>query len=680
MTTPRAGRKRRLAALGRIAATALAFALTFAFTPTTAATAAVTTPRTAHAATALAACATDPATPKRQLRAMWVASVANIDWPSRTGLSASAQQAEFRAWLDLAVQKRMNAVVVQIRPTADAFWPSPYEPWSQWLTGTQGGNPGYDPLAFMVSEAHARNLEFHAWFNPYRIANHADPTRLVSTHPARQHPDWRFAYGGKLYYNPGIPVVRDFIEDAVMDAVTRYDIDGVHLDDYFYPYPASGETIPDAAAYAQYGGGFANIADWRRDNVNLLVKELDQRIHAAKSWVKFGVSPFGIWRNASTDPLGSQTSGMQSYDAIYADTRLWVKQGWVDYIAPQIYWNIGYNVADYKTLTAWWAGTVRGTGVQLFVGQAAYRAGASGESAAWQRPGELSDHLTYNRQHPEVLGDVFFSAKDVRADRIGAVSTLVAAHYSKPALVPAYGAGTAPAGPSITSATRGTGGVALSWQRGGTGTPVSYAVYRVDGSQSAADPCFFADARNLVGTTRATSFTDAGAAAGSAYTYYVTALDRLHTESGPSAGKVVTGSGSGQFSVIVDNSGPGFTAGSSWGTSTYSGQRYGADYRFADPVSSSDVAWYQASIPSAGSYKVEVWYPADAGYNSSAPYIVATSGGNQTVYVDQRSGGGAWRSIGTFSLNAGTYNVVGVSRWTAGTGYVIADAIRVTKL
>ncbi|WP_067136929.1 family 10 glycosylhydrolase [Microtetraspora malaysiensis] len=625
-------------------------------------------------AAAAAACATDPATPKRQLRAMWISSVANIDWPSRTGLSVSAQQAELRSWLDLAVSRRMNAVMIQVRPTADAFWPSSYEPWSQWLTGTQGGDPGYDPLAFMVAEAHARNLELHAWFNPYRIANHDDPTKLISTHPARQHPDWRFAYGGKLYYNPGIPEVRTFIEDAIMDAVSRYDIDGVHLDDYFYPYPVSGETIPDAATFSRYGGGFSDIGDWRRDNVNRLVRELDQRIHAAKPWAAFGVSPFGIWRNSSTDPLGSRTSGLQSYDAIYADSRQWVKQGWVDYIAPQIYWHIGYAPAAYDVLTGWWSDVVKGTGVQLVVGQAAYRVGASGQDAAWQSPAELSNHLYENRKHPEVAGDVYFSAKDVKADRIGGFSALASAHYSKPALLPARGTGSAPAAPTITSATRTSNAVALSWQA--TGSPTSYAVYRVAGAPTTTDPCFFADARNLIATTRQTSYTDT--TPGDTATYYVTALDRWQQESAPSAGKSVGSSGA--FSVVVDNSDPSFAAGSAWGTSAYSSQAYGADYRFASPVAASDPAWFTAAIPGAGSYRVEVWYPANSGYNSATPYIVATSGGNQTVPVDQRTGGGQWRSLGTFTLAAGTYKVVGVSRWTSTTGYVIADAVRITKL
>lgn len=645
----------------RILAVALSLALVGVVAPTP----------SVGAVSMLAACTPDPATPKRQFRAMWVASVANIDWPSRTGLSVSAQQSEFRSWLDLAVQKNMNAVVVQIRPTADAFWPSPYEPWSNWLTGTQGRSPGYDPMAFMVNETHARNLEFHAWFNPYRIANHTNVTQLVASHPARQNPSWRFAYDGKLYYNPGIPAVRDFVEDAMMDAVTRYDIDGVHFDDYFYPYPGSGGSIPDSTTYAQYGAGFSSIHDWRRNNVNLLVQEMDQRIHAAKPHVKFGISPFGIWRNASSDPLGSRTSGFQSYDGIYADTRRWVKQGWVDYINPQIYWHIGFAVADYTVLTSWWSDVVDGTGVQLYIGQAVYRQGSSSQDPAWQDPAELTDHLHYNRQHPQVLGDVHFSAKDVRANRIGAVNRMVADHYSKPALVPAYGPGSAPAAPSITSATRVSNGVSLAWSGSGT----EFAVYRVNGSP-AVDPCFFADARNLLKTTRAKSYTDTTAAAGSTYTYYVTGLHRLHHESAPSVGRVV-GTGGGGSGIIVD--GP-TTAGANWDTSSYSTQRYGADYHFANPASTADAAWFATTIPSTGTYRVEVWYPANSGYNSSTPHIVVTSNGNQSVIVDQRVNGGQWRSLGTFALTAGTRNVVGVSRWTTTTGYVIADAVRITRL
>jgi uncharacterized lipoprotein YddW (UPF0748 family) len=629
---------------------------------------------------ATATCATDPATPKRQLRAMWISSVTNIDWPSQTGLTVATQQAEYRAWLDLAVQRRMNAVVVQIRPTADAFWPSPYEPWSQWLTGTQGADPGYDPLSFLVSEAHARNLEFHAWFNPYRVSLQTDLTKLAANHPARQHPEWTFTYGGRLYYNPGIPAVRSFVEDAMMDAVSRYDVDGVHWDDYFYPYPVSGVSIPDSSTFTQYGGGFTDIGDWRRNNVNLLVQEMRQRIKAAKPWVKFGISPFGIWRNATTDPLGSQTSGLQSYDAIYADSRRWVKSGWIDYIAPQIYWYIGQSAADYAVLTPWWASVVAGTDVQLAIGQAAYKVGASGQAAQWQTSTELTDHLLLNRDYPDVDGDIYFSAKDVRADRLGGISRLAADHYTRPALLPLSPqlGGTAPAAPTLTAASWVTGGVQLDWQA--SDTPAAYAVYRITGS-GPADACAFADAANLVATVRATattmSYLDVTAAASQTYTYYVAALDRLHNESVPSAGRTTTGTGA--FSATVDNSDSSrFTAGTGWGVSSYSTQRYGADYRYATPVNAGDAAWYKVNIPVTGSYRVAVWYPATSGYNNATPYLVATTTGTVTVPVDQRANGGTWVTLGTFTLAGGDHNVVGVSRWTAGTGYVIADAVQVT--
>ncbi|HZC27533.1 MAG TPA: family 10 glycosylhydrolase, partial [Actinopolymorphaceae bacterium] len=204
--------------------------------------------------------APDPATPKRQFRAMWIASVANIDWPSKQGLSEAEQKAEYIGLLDEATRLRLNAVVVQIRPTADAFWPSAFEPWSEWLTGTQGQDPGYDPLRFLVAEAHARNLEFHAWFNPYRVSMQTDPAHLSPDNPARQHPDWVQAYGGKLYYDPGIPQVRQHVEDSILDAVRKYDIDAVHFDDYFYPYPVGTTPFPDDATYAQYGAGFPDKA------------------------------------------------------------------------------------------------------------------------------------------------------------------------------------------------------------------------------------------------------------------------------------------------------------------------------------------------------------------------------------------------------------------------------------
>lgn len=372
-----------------------------------------------------------------EMRGVWIATVANLDWPSAPGLTAAAQKAELIAHLDRAVALRLNAVVLQVRPSADALWPSSYEPWAQCLTGVQGKDPGWDPLGTAVTEAHARGLELHAWFNPYRVANHTDPARLVATHPARLHPDWVLPYGGKLYYNPGLPEVRAFVQDAMLDAVSRYAVDAVHWDDYFYPYPVAGQTFDDDAAFEAHGGDFTDRAAWRRDNTDRLVRETAARIKEVRSGVRFGISPFAVWRNASTDPLGSDTAaGVQTYDDLHADTRTWVKEGWIDYICPQIYWNIGYAAADYAKLLSWWAGTVRGTGVGLYVGEALYKAGDPAQPAAWQDPAELSRHLDLAADHPEAGGHVYFSATQVKTDPVGAMARVVADHYQARARAP----------------------------------------------------------------------------------------------------------------------------------------------------------------------------------------------------------------------------------------------------
>jgi uncharacterized lipoprotein YddW (UPF0748 family) len=486
---------------------------------------AASAPPRARAAT----CGGRPLVAPRQLRGMWIATVNNIDWPSRPGLDAEAVRAEYRSWLDLAQRLQHNAVFVHIRPSGDAFWPTPYAPWSEWLTGRRDGvGPGWDPLAFLVAETHARNIEFHAWFNPYRGSQPApagagaDLNQLAPDHPLRAHPEWAVAYpagaAGRLYYDPGIPEARRFVEDSIMDAVARYDIDAVHFDDFFYPYPVAGQDFGDDASFARYGAGFASKADWRRDNVNQLVRETGQRIRALKPWVKFGISPFGIWRNSSTDPAGSATRGLQSYDAIYADTRLWVSREWLDYIVPQVYWHIGFDVADYARLVPWWSNVVAGTRVQLYIGQADYRVGQAG---AWQDPAELDRQLTFNERYP-VSGNVHFSAKNVRADPLGAVTRYSVGHYGAPALVPQmarpHEAATAPlTAPTVRAAHREADGtVTLRWSPGTGRPPTSYAVYRVDGPVA-----------RLAGTTRDRSWVDRTPPAGRGDAYCVAALDRL---------------------------------------------------------------------------------------------------------------------------------------------------------
>jgi uncharacterized lipoprotein YddW (UPF0748 family) len=478
-------------------------------------------------------CTPSPTTPLRQFRASWVASVANIDWPSKTGLTAAQQQAELIGWLDDAVRQRHNAVILQVRPTADAFWPSTIEPWSQYLTGRQGGDPGYDPLAFAVAEAHKRNLELHAWFNPYRLSMGTNLNALVPTHPARQHPDWVVTYGGKLYYNPGIPAARKLVEDAIMDAVTRYDLDGVHFDDYFYPYPVAGQVFDDAATYAQYGAGFSTLAEWRRNNINLLIQEMQDRIKAAKPWVKFGISPFAVWRNKATDPEGSDTTaGVQTYDDLAADTRRWVREEWIDYIVPQVYWAGGFAPADYNKIVPWWAEQVRGTDVHLYIGEATYKVGTSTQSPDWSDPAELSDHLAFDSTIPEVKGNIYFSAKDVRADRLGATTLLNNTWYTRPALIPTMPSldSRAPLPVHAVRSTRTTDGVQLTWRRTSADS-TSYAVYRRE--LAGGDHCPDNDARNLIGTTRDTTYLDTTATPGEAYIYTVTALDRLANQSVP---------------------------------------------------------------------------------------------------------------------------------------------------
>ena len=482
-------------------------------------------------------CPTDPAAPKRQLRGEWIASVENIDWPSRPGLSVAQQKAELLSWYDEAVARGLNAVVVQVRPTADTFWPSKLEPWSKYLTGTQGQDPGYDPLRFAVRAAHRRNLEFHAWFDPYRVSMDTDRNGLAPDNPARLHPDWAVAYGGELDYDPGIPAVRKHIEDVVMEVVNRYDIDAVHFDDYFYPYPSGNADFPDADTFAKYGDGFTSRADWRRHNVDLLISELNDRIHAAKPWVKFGVSPFAVWRNQATDPAGSATTaGAETYDDLYADTRKWVREEWVDYIAPQVYWNIGFEPADYAVLVPWWSEQVRGTDVQLYIGQATYKVGTSTQDPAWSDRREMTRHLFFDQRYPHVDGDIYFSAKDVRADRLGNMDVVEADHYQHPALIPVTAGvpGRAPQSPLGLRVHRDGSRVTLTWRGGGT----SYAIYRFSGQRGAPRRCALADASHLVDTVRRKHgrLQEWTAPAGSPARamYVVTALDRAYRESGPS--------------------------------------------------------------------------------------------------------------------------------------------------
>ena len=468
-------------------------------------------------------CGAQPARADRELRGMWLTTVYNIDFPSRPGLSQGQVQAEYLKWLDLAAAQRHNAIFVHVRPSGDAFWPSRYAPWSNWLTGKlDGTDPGWDPMRFMVDQAHRRNLEFHAWFNPYRGTQPApsgagaDLTKLAPNHPLLAHPEWRIAYptgkAARLYFDPGNPSARRFVEDAMLEAVQKYDVDGVHFDDFFYPYPEKGQDFPDDASFAKYGAGRSR-ADWRRDNVNALISEMQQRIREIKPWVKFGISPFGIWRNQGE---GSDTKGLESYSAIYADTRRWVRERWLDYIVPQLYWTIGCDKADYAKVLPWWVQTVKGTKVQLYIGMADYRVGEKGD---WSDPTQLDRQMQLNDRYG-VQGQIHYSAKQVRANRLGAVDRYRDRHYASPALPPRMERLPAdpPAAPAITGASRaGNGSLVLTTAPGGRAT--SWALYRTG-----------TDAATLVATGRAgTPVTDPNPPGGPV-TYCLSGLDRSGNE------------------------------------------------------------------------------------------------------------------------------------------------------
>jgi len=351
----------------------------------------------------------------KEFRAVWVSTVVNLDYPSSATTNSAALKSEADSILEDIKDMGMTAVILQVRPASDSLYPSDLFPWSQYLTGAQGVAPknNFDVLEYWVDKAHDLGLELHAWINPYRVAmNKESYTSLASTHPAKDHHEWVVAHtDGRYYFDPGIPEVQQLVLDGAMEIVENYDIDGLHMDDYFYPDAA----FDDAATFAQYGAGFDNVGDWRRDNVNRLVKKLYDEIKSAKKNVAFGISPAGIWANKSSISTGSNTNGNETYFSHFADTRRWVKEGWLDYICPQIYWEIGHSKADYKTLANWWADTVKGTSVKLYIGMSDYQAGAT--SGVWKGIDEIKRQLALNATRPEISGEAHFRYRFIRDNK-----------------------------------------------------------------------------------------------------------------------------------------------------------------------------------------------------------------------------------------------------------------------
>ena len=347
----------------------------------------------------------------------WIATVANIDWPSKEAVgNTEQQQAEMIFILDSLQSIGINAVILQVRPTSDALYDSELEPVSHWLTGKQGSwgeQAPWDPLEWTVDAAHARNMEVHVWLNPYRVnLATTDTSILAPRHIMRRHPDWFWCYNKQWYFDPGLDVTREWICTIVQDIVTRYNIQAIHMDDYFYPYPSGGKPLPDSKTFAANPRGFDNIADWRRNNVNLVIQDIHRTIRECSSDVQFGISPFGVWRNADVDSTGSATkAGITNYDHLYADIRLWIKAGWIDYVLPQLYWEIGKKVADYEILAHWWANEVRGTKCKLYIGLAPYRLENASPKTAWGKGNEIGRQMRLNRTIPEITGECFYSTR-----------------------------------------------------------------------------------------------------------------------------------------------------------------------------------------------------------------------------------------------------------------------------
>jgi uncharacterized lipoprotein YddW (UPF0748 family) len=372
--------------------------------------------------------------PKNEFRAVWIATVVNIDWPKTSTDSVEKQKTDFIEILDTYQRLNYNAVIVQVRSVGDAIYPTILAPWSRYLTGKEGKAPipNYDALEWMIAEAHARGFEFHAWLNPYRATFDLKTDTLSPNHDYYKHPEWMIEYGGKYYYNPALPEVQQHLNLIVEEVVIKYDIDAIHFDDYFYPYKIKGIEFNDLASYQKYGNGLS-LADWRRLNVTTFVKDISFNIKKLKPWVQFGISPFGVWRNKSVDPKGSDTqSGQTNYDDLFADPMDWMNHNWIDYIVPQLYWSIDHRTASYAKLMKWWSENTPNN-TALYIGNSTYKIKADSDKH-WNNKFEIPNQIDLTRSYPNVQGNGFFSAKWFLNKNQDVVKLLKEEQYKYPAL------------------------------------------------------------------------------------------------------------------------------------------------------------------------------------------------------------------------------------------------------
>lgn len=463
------------------------------------------------------------ANPKHEFRGAWLHTV-------HQGQYAKMTTAETKNYLEDQLDKLKaagcNAVVFQVRPSADALYDSELEPWSRFLTGTAGKapEPYWDPLEFMVEQSHARGMELHAWLNPYR-ATSSNNEKLAPDHIYHKHPERFVKYDGKLYFDPGLPENREFIERVVEDIISRYDVDAIHMDDYFYPYPVKGKDFPDSKSYAEYGNGM-DRGDWRRQNVNLLIEGLHETIAATKPWVRLGISPFGIWRNKSSDPKGSDTNGLQNYDELYADVLLWTEKGWVDYMLPQLYWTLEKKVASSEKLAYWWNDNANGR--HMYIGQSIGATMDTPDLAPSKNPTQLDHKIRLSRELPNIQGNCWWPGYMITSNYKGIADSLAVNQQSTVALVPSYPWIDSVA-PDEVSGLRAEGRV-IKWQAPETDDVMqqarAYVVYCF-GKDEEAD---LENASSIVCVTYSPEYVIPDDKDGE-YRYVVTVLDRANNES-----------------------------------------------------------------------------------------------------------------------------------------------------
>ena len=477
---------------------------------------------------------TGSAYPKREFRAAWIQSVNG----QFRGMPTEKLKQNLIGQLNSLQKAGINAIIFQVRPEADALYASRLEPWSRFLTGVQGKapEPYWDPMQFMIDECHKRGMEFHAWINPYRTKTTLK-SELAPNHVYNIHPEWFVTYGDQLYFDPALPESRRHICMVVSDIVSRYDVDAIHMDDYFYPYPIKGKDFPDDASFARFGGGFSNKGDWRRSNVNVLIKKLHETIREIKPWVKFGISPFGIYRNESSDPLGSKTKGLQNYDDLYADVLLWAREGWIDYNIPQIYWHIGHPVADYETLVKWWARNTENR--PLFIGQSVMN---TVQNADPKNPSinQLPRKMALQRAYQTIGGSCQWPASAVVENAGKYRDALIAEYHKYPALPPVFDFmdNEAPAKVRRMKSVWTEDGYILFWTapkyKEEMNRAVQYVVYRFNDKEKVN----IDDPSHIVAITRDNFYKLPYEDGKTKYRYVVTALDRLHNES-KSVGKKI---------------------------------------------------------------------------------------------------------------------------------------------